>query len=52
MSYQVVVNAERAKREEAIRETAALITGELSQEERRIASSSGTPHLHSPPNLF
>lgn len=48
MSYKAIVNAKRAKRDEAIRETAALTTRELSQEEQRIASSSGTFHLGIP----
>jgi hypothetical protein len=52
MSYKAVVNAKRTKREEAIREAAALTTRELSQEEQRITSSGGTFHLGSPPNLF
>ncbi|KAF9642131.1 hypothetical protein BDM02DRAFT_3133305, partial [Thelephora ganbajun] len=42
MSYRVIVNAKRAKREEAIRETAALTTRELSEEEQRITSSCST----------
>ncbi|KAF9644059.1 hypothetical protein BDM02DRAFT_3263754 [Thelephora ganbajun] len=45
MSYRVVVNAKHAKREEAIRETVALITRELSKAEQRITSSSSTFHL-------
>ena len=45
MSYKAVVNAKRTKREEAIRETVVLTTRELSQEEGRIASSSGTFYL-------
>jgi len=45
MSYKAVVNAKRTKREEAIKETVALTTRELSQEEGRIASSSGTFYL-------
>jgi len=52
MSYKVVVNAKRARREEAIKETAALTTREPSQEEKRIASSSGTFRLHSLCGLF
>ena len=51
MSYKLVVNAKRAKREEAIKKTVALTTRELSQEERRIASSSGTFYLGNPPSL-
>jgi hypothetical protein len=45
MSYKTVVNAKRAKREEAINKTAALITRELSEEEKRVTSSSGMFHL-------
>jgi len=52
MSYKDAVTAKRSKREEAIRETAALITRELSREEQRITSSSGTPHLGNPSGLF
>ena len=43
MPYKAIVNAKRTKREEAIRET--VTTRELSQEERSIASSSGTFYL-------
>ena len=52
MSYKVVVGAKRAKREEAIRDTVALTTRELSKEEQRITSSSGTFHLGGPPSSF
>ena len=41
MSYKVIVDAKRAKRKEELRETVALTTGELTQEEYHIASSSG-----------
>jgi hypothetical protein len=52
MSYKVVVNAKRAKREEAIREAAALTTRELSPEEQGITSSSGKPCLSGLSSLF
>lgn len=52
MSNKVVVNAKRAKREEEIRDTVALTTKELSKEEQRITSSSGTCYLESLPSLF
>jgi len=52
MSYKVVVDAKQARREEAIREAVALTTRELSQEEKRIASSSGTFNLRSLCGLF
>lgn len=42
MSYKRVVEAKRTKREDAIRETAALTTRELTKEDHRIVSSSGT----------
>ena len=42
MSFKSVVDAKRAKREEAIREAAALVSKELSDEDRRIVSSNGT----------
>ena len=41
MSFKSVVDAKRAKREEAIREAAALVSKELSDEDRRIVSSNG-----------
>ncbi|KAF9644725.1 hypothetical protein BDM02DRAFT_3190351 [Thelephora ganbajun] len=40
MSYKIVANARRAEKEEAIRETAALTTRKLSNEEQRITASS------------
>jgi len=52
MSYKVVVNAKRTKREESIRETVALTTKELSQDEQRITSSSGTFRLHGPRGFY
>ena len=47
MSYKAVANAKRAKRGEVIMEAVALTTGELTQEEYHIVSSSGTFHLWS-----
>ena len=41
MSFRSVVDAKRAKREGAIREAAALVSKELSDEDRRIVSSNG-----------
>ena len=53
MSYKVVVNAKRTKREETIGETvAALTTRELTQAELRITSSSGTVYSFDPSSLF
>lgn len=53
MSYKVVVNAKRTKREEIIGETvAALTTRELTQAELRITSSSGTFYFCGPSSLF
>lgn len=45
MSYKRVVNAKRTKREEAIEEAVALTTRELSKEDQRIVSLSGTCNL-------
>ena len=42
MSYKVISDAKRTKREEAIEEAAAVTTRELSKDERNIVSSSGT----------
>ena len=52
MSYKAVVNTKRVNREEAIKGTTALTTRELSQEEQRITSSSGTSDLNNPRSLF
>ena len=46
MSYKVVIDAKRTKREEEIRETAALTTRDPSKEEQRITSSSGTFYFY------
>ncbi|KAF9786269.1 amidase signature enzyme [Thelephora terrestris] len=40
MAYRLVVNAKRTQRDEAINETAAITTRELSEEDQRIVSSS------------
>ena len=45
MSYKAVATAKRRKREEAIKEIAALTTRELTQEEQGIISSSGKFHI-------
>lgn len=42
MSYKRVVDSKRARREEAIREAVALTSRELTKEDQRVVSSSGS----------